>query len=170
MIKLIVAVDNNFGIGFENELLFRISKDMKRFKQSTTGHFVVMGRKTYESLPSALPERINVVVTRNPEFNPKEPTVIVESSIDRILSHYMNTGKQDKDLWVIGGSEIYKQFLPYVDEIYLTLIHKEAEQVDTYFPMEEVLSSFQMKQSERDFSEKDSCKLTFTIYERKQNM
>ena len=69
-IKLIVAVDSNYGMGYNNDLLFRIKEDLQRFRELTTGHFVVMGRKTYESLPRPLPERTNVVVTRNPDYNP----------------------------------------------------------------------------------------------------
>ena len=166
MIKLIVAVDSEFGIGYQNKLLFRISEDLNRFRELTTGHFVVMGRKTYESLPKALPERVNVVVTRNKGYKPKEPTVVVESDIKRILSHYMGTGNQDKDLWIIGGAEIYKQFLPYANEIHLTKIHKKADLVDTYFPMDEVLKDFHIKESERSYSEKEECKLTFITYKR----
>ena len=164
MIKLIVAVDNNFGIGYKNELLFRISEDLKHFKELTSGHFIVMGRKTYESLPNALPNRTNVVITRNPSFNPKSPTVVVANDIKKIISHHLTTGKQDKDLWVIGGAEIYKAFLPYADEVHLTHIHKEAENVDTYFPVSELNSSFDIIQSERIFSEKEDCKVTFTVY------
>lgn len=164
-IKLIVAVDNSFGIGYKNSLLFRISEDLRRFRELTTGHFVVMGRKTYESLPKALPERFNVVITRNPSYNPKDHNVIVEKDIEKIVSLYNNTGEQDKDLWVIGGAEIYKEFLPYADEIHLTMIHKSAENVDTYFPMEKALElGFTMRESERVYSEKEECKVTFSVY------
>ena len=167
VIKLIVAVDSNFGIGYKNELLFRIKEDLKRFRELTTGHFVVMGRKTYESLPKALPERFNVVVTRNKAYKAKEPTVVVESDIERIVSQYLNTGQQEKDLYVIGGAEIYSQFLPYADEIHITKIHKEADNVDTYFPIEEALKDFQEVLSEELHSEKEDCDLTFITYERK---
>lgn len=168
MIKLIVAVDSNYGIGYKNELLFRVKEDLQRFRELTTGNFVVMGRKTYESLPKTLPERVNVVITRNIDYKIKDHTVIVESNINRIISHYNNTGQQDKDLWIIGGAEIYNLFLPFVDEIHLTMIHKEAPNVDTFFPMEEVLKSFEKVCSERSYSEKEECKLTFITYERKK--
>ena len=169
-IKLIVAVDNNFGIGYKNELLFRVKEDLRRFRELTTGHFVVMGRKTYESLPKALPERINVVITHNKSYKPKDPTVVVETDIKKIVSHYLNTGTQEKDLWVIGGAEIYKQFLPYVDEIELTIVHKDAEKVDAFFPIEEVLANFYGTNSERIFNEKYDCKVTFATYRRSQEV
>ena len=167
VIKLIVAVDSNYGIGYKNELLFRVKEDLQRFRELTIGHFVVMGRKTYESLPRPLSERINVVVTRNKDYNPKDTSVIVESDIMRIVSHYLDTGQQEKDLFVIGGAEIYKQFLPFVDEIYLTMIHKEADSVDTYFPIEEALNVFQMDSFEKSYSEKEDCAITYFNYKRK---
>lgn len=169
-IKLIVAVDSNFGIGYQNELLFRVKEDLQRFRELTTGHFVVMGRKTYESLPKPLPERINVVVTRNENYNPRNPKVIVESDLNKIISHYTQTGSQDKHLFIIGGSEIYNQFLPHVDEIHLTIIHKSAEKVDTYFPMEKVNEMLTMFKSERIYSEKHDCKLTFITYVNKSKI
>lgn len=166
MIKLIVAVDSNYGIGYRNSLLFRVKEDLQRFRELTTGHFVIMGRKTYESLPKALPERINVVITRNTGFQPKESTVIVENNIHKLINHYLDTGQQDKDLWIIGGEAIYKEFLPYVDKIYLTKIHKEAEKVDTYFPMGKTLKNFQLQKTERAYSEKEECEITFAVYQR----
>ena len=167
VIKLIVAVDSNYGMGYNNDLLFRIKEDLQRFRELTTGHFVVMGRKTYESLPRPLPERTNVVVTRNPDYNPKEQSVIVENDIERIISHYLDTGQQEKDLWVIGGAEIYSQFLPYTDEIHMTMIHKEAENVDTYFPIEKTINGFQEVLSEKSYSEKEDCCITYITHNRK---
>ena len=166
-IKLIVAVDSDFGIGYKNELLFRVKEDLQRFRELTTGHFVVMGRKTYESLPKALPERVNVVLTRNENYNPKNPSVIVASDVNKIISHYTQTGEQEKDLWVIGGADIYNQFLTHADEIHLTMIHKEAKNVDTYFPVEKVIDlGFRLKHSRRSFSDEHDCKITFTVYEK----
>ena len=167
MIKLIVAVDSNFGIGYKNELLFRIKEDLQRFRELTTGHFVVMGRKTFESLPKPLPNRINVVLTRDTGFALDDKSVMIENDIHKIVSHYMYTGQQTKDLWIIGGGEVYKQFLPYADEIHLTVIHKKADNIDTYFPIEEALKSFQLDSFEESYSEKESCNLTFKIYKRK---
>ena len=165
-IKIIVAVDSNFGIGYKNDLLFKISEDMKHFKKLTTGHFVVMGRKTYESLPSALPNRTNVVLTNDKNFKTRENSTIIESNIEKIVNHY-RTGKQEKHLFIIGGETIYNQFLPFASEVHLTMVHKEAENVDTYFPIEKVSEQgFRLKESRRSFSDEYDCKLTFITYEK----
>lgn len=137
-IKMIVATNKDYGIGYKNELLFHVSEDLKRFRDLTTGHFVVMGRKTYESIPKPLPKRINVVLTRDKDYSPKNKETIVEHDPMKIINHYLNTGKQTKDLWIIGGNEIYELFLPFVDEIYLTYINKSSDKVDTYFPCEQL--------------------------------
>ena len=170
-IKLIVAVDSNFGIGYKNDLLFKVSEDLKRFKKLTTRHFVVMGRKTFESLPKPLPERTNVVITRNSNYSPESPSVLVVNDIQKCINHYLNTGEQNKDMWIIGGAEIYKAFLPYADEIQLTMINKSATQVDTYFPMNEVLKLFQIDvtNSESQHVETEDCDVTFYTYKRIRN-
>lgn len=164
-IKLIVAVDKNFGIGYKNHLLFKISKDLKRFKGLTTGHFVVMGRKTFESLPNPLPNRTNVILTRNSNYTVDDPSVLVVTDIQKMIRHYLDTGKQDKDLWVIGGAEIYKEFLPYVDRVYLTYVDKEVEKVDTYFPfadMEKI--GFELDGCQAYYEETLDCEVTFANY------
>ena len=167
-IKLIVAVDSNFGIGYKNELLFRISEDLTRFKELTTGHFVVMGRKTFESLPNPLPYRTNVVITRDKKYAVESSSVVIEHDIEKLVSHYKTTGQQDKDIWVIGGAEIYKQFAPYVDEVYLTAVDKEAPQVDTYFPIEDyndtIYWTLDNTATETFFSEKYECEVSFKKY------
>lgn len=163
-IKLIVAVDKNFGIGYKGDLLFRVSEDLKHFRKLTEGHYVVMGRKTFDSLEKALPKRKNVVLTRTP-FKPLEHNVIVETSIQKLLNHYIESGSQEKDLWIIGGAEIYKQFLPYADEVHMTLIHAEAEKVDTYFPVNEMRElGLHMTQSDSLFSDTGEREITFAVY------
>lgn len=165
-IKLIAAVDSNYGIGYKNDLLFRISEDMNRFKELTDGHFIVMGRRTFQSLPRALDNRVNVVLTRNVEF-PHSPDVFAMDSVEHIINHY-NSGDQDKDIWVIGGADVYQQFLPYADEVYLTHIDKEAERVDTYFPKDKLKEYFAVKDySEWYYSEAEECKYCFVTYKHK---
>lgn len=165
-IKIIAAIDKNYGLGFNNDLLFRISEDMKQFKELTTGHFIVMGRKTFQSLPNTLPNRTNVVLSRNGEF-PHPSEVFVMDSVEHIINHY-NSGDQDKDIWVIGGESIYREFLPYADEVYLTHIDKEADKVDTYFPKDELKELFAVKDySEWHYSEEEECKYCFVTYRHK---
>lgn len=171
MIKMIVAVDRNFGIGYKDDLLFKISDDLKRFRRLTMGHFVVMGRKTYESLPNPLNGRVNVVMTNKKDYQPKDSNVIVENDASKVINHYRNTGKQDKDIYIIGGAEIYKLFAKYADTIYLTFIDKEAENVDTFFP-KEVLHGFDLdkKTQGRMFDEQENCLILYNKYNRKEDV
>ena len=121
MISLIVAYDKNRGIGKDNQLVWRQSADLKRFKEITSGKTVVMGRKTFESIGKPLPNRNNIVLTKT---RSQIPGVISISDIEQIT---------EKEYFVIGGSEIYKLFIDYVDEIYATLIDCEID-ADSWFP------------------------------------
>lgn len=123
----IVAVSENGGIGKDNELLFRISSDLKRFKELTAGHAVIMGRKTLQSLPGGrgLPNRRNIVITRDSDFTAERAEVV--HSIDEALA------LADEGAFVIGGASIYAAMLPYCDKVYLTKVYAEAE-ADAYFP------------------------------------
>lgn len=129
MLSIIVAIAENNAIGYQGDLIYHISADMRRFKTLTTGHTILMGRKTFESLPKgALPDRRNIVLTRN---STKEfPGAERFSSIDEALEHCEN----DELIYVIGGSEIYRQALPLADELELTVVHDTPVNADTYFP------------------------------------
>ena len=165
-IKLIAAVSKEYGLGYENELLFNIKEDMQQFKDKTKGHFVLMGRKTFESLPGVLKNRVNVVLTRNKDMK-HPPEVYVIDSVEHVLNHYYS-GEQEKDIWVIGGSEVYKAFLPYADEVHLTHIDKSVEQVDTYFPKDDLKEHFEIKEySDWKYSEEEECFYTFVTYQHK---
>jgi dihydrofolate reductase len=122
MINIIVAFDNNWAIGKDNKLVWRQSEDLKRFKQLTLNKTVVMGRKTYESIGKPLPNRKNIVLTRN---NIQIPGITVINNINEIL---------ENDYFVIGGSEIYNLFLDKADRIFATKIDCEIE-ADTWFPV-----------------------------------
>lgn len=129
IIAMIVAVDENNGIGKEGDQLAYISADLKRFKQLTTGHTILMGRKTFEALPKgALPNRRNVVITR--QNNYEAPGAEIVKSIGEALALCAN----DQKVFVIGGGEVYKAFLPETDELYLTEIHHSFTDVDVFFP------------------------------------
>lgn len=137
-ISLIAAVDTNWGIGYQNELLFHLKKDMKFFREKTLGNTVVMGRKTLESFPGGKPlsERTNIVLSkRNVEILREryqeygKEFLVFESCQDVITALEQLKG----EVFVIGGGEIYREFLPYASEIYLTRI-EEKKKADTYFP------------------------------------
>ena len=130
MIAIIAAIDKRNALGFENKLLFYLPDDLKRFKALTTGHTVVMGRKTFDSLPKgALPNRRNIVLSRNTKL--ELPGAEIYRSIDEALAHC----DEEEQVFIMGGASVYKQAMPIADRLYLTEIDAEAEKADVYFPM-----------------------------------
>lgn len=129
--NLIVAVDKNWAIGCNNELLVSIPADMKFFRQTTTGKVVVMGRKTLESFPnkSPLKNRTNIVLTANPDY--KADGAVIVHSVDELLEELKKYDSED--VYVIGGDSIYRQLLPYCDLAHVTKID-HAYQADAFFP------------------------------------
>ena len=129
MVSAIVAIDDNWGIGYKGNLLASIPGDLKHFKELTTGNPVVMGRKTWDSLPKKpLPGRWNIVITNNQQHNQEASFWSLYYIKLYMLLH------QDYDYFIIGGSAIYSQLLSFCDYIYITKIYKSFENVDTYFP------------------------------------
>ena len=130
-IKLIAAVDRNFAIGKNGSLLFKIPEDLKLFKRLTTGHIVLMGRKTFESLGcKPLPDRVNIVISTTKKY---DDGVITFERLTAAVE-YSKHSFPDKDLYVVGGGRVYEESLKYADEIILTVYDKAYEDVDTYFP------------------------------------
>jgi len=130
MISISVAVAKNNVIGKDNKLLWHISEDLKRFKGNTSNKKMIMGRKTFESLPGILPNREHIVVTRDENFKVDSDKVTIVHDLNSLLEKY---SKCEDEIFVIGGAEIYKQLLPYTQKIYLTKIDETFEG-DTYFP------------------------------------
>lgn len=126
-LSIIVAVAQNNVIGGNNSLLWHISADLKRFKALTTGHTVIMGRKTYESIGRPLPKRNNLIISNNRDFRAEGCTVF--HSLDAALAHCAN----DDEVFVMGGGQIYRLALPKANKIYLTRVHRNFEG-DTHFP------------------------------------
>jgi len=127
-ISIIVAIADDFAIGLNNDLLCHLSDDLKRFKTITTGHQIIMGKRTYESLPKRpLPNRTNIVISddRKDRFDGCATVYSIEEAIELC--------GQDES-FVIGGGSIYRQFLPYANKLYLTVIHHKFK-TDTYFPV-----------------------------------
>jgi len=169
-IKLICAVDSNWAIGNKNQLLFAIPQDLKRFKQLTVGNYTIFGRKSFESVLSynngkPLSNRMNVVLTRNRKYD--IPLGCFKSdSVQHVINHY-NSGSQDKDLYVCGGSDVYSQFMPYADEVLITYIDAEAPQADTYFIREVLEKDFFIGESEQHYCEKNGIDFYYVTYKRK---
>ncbi len=129
MITLIAAVAENGAIGFKNKLLYWLPNDMKRFKALTTGHTIVMGRRTFESLPKgALPNRRNVVLSRNEAF--QAPGTEVFPSLKAALA----SCEPEEDVYIIGGASVYAEALAVADRLCLTLVHDRPALADAFFP------------------------------------
>lgn len=131
-ISIIVAMAENRAIGYKNKLPWgRLPEDLKRFKEITLGHAIIMGRKTFESIGRALPGRKNIVITSDRNYALKAPGCTVTFSVDDAIEKAKSFSSDE--IFVIGGAEIYKQFLPMAEKIYLTLVHKEWPG-DAFFP------------------------------------
>jgi len=137
MIAAVVAVDENFAIGNKGDMLVHIRGDLKMFRELTSGHTVVMGRKTFEALPNGpLPNRRNIVISSQAqgkafEMHDDKGTYIL-SSMENVMEMFSSC--RDEMLFVIGGGVIYKELLSYCERIYLTKIKKSFPEADTYFP------------------------------------
>jgi dihydrofolate reductase len=129
IVSLIVAMDEEGGIGRDNQIPWHLSADLRRFKQITMGHCIIMGRKTYESIQRALPGRTSIVITRQNKFQTPAGVICVDS-LENALQAAKNLG--ESEAFIIGGGEIFQQSLPLADQIYLTRVHARG-QADTYF-------------------------------------
>lgn len=128
-ISIICALAENRAIGHKQELLWHLPNDMKRFKNLTTGHVVVMGRKTFESLPGgALPNRRNIVLTSMPEA--MGTTCIACATMEEALE----CSEADKEIFIMGGTGVYQEALAIADKMYLTHVHTTFDEADTFFP------------------------------------
>lgn len=154
-ISIIVAVAEDNGIGFENKLLTHISADLKRFKQITKGHTVVMGRNTWFSLPNRpLPNRQNIVITNQPDevFEGADTVRSIEEAIEKC--------PENEESFIMGGAMVYKQFFPLAHKLYLTKIHKTFP-ADTFFPE---VSEIEWKEAAReDISNDDQAGLSYSF-------
>jgi dihydrofolate reductase len=127
MIILIAAVAENNALGKDNHLIWHLPNDFKRFKALTSGHYIIMGRKTFESFPKPLPNRTHIIITRQKNHNYEG--CLIASSIEKALA----MAPHNEDIYVIGGGEIYKQAIHSADKIEITKVHSSFE-ADTYFP------------------------------------
>ncbi len=163
MISIIAAINKNRGIGLNNKLLYWLPNDLKRFKALTTGHTIIMGRKTFESLPKgALPNRRNIVLSRQPQnFAGAE----CFNSLDEALHHC----SREEEIFIIGGSSLYKEAFPLADRLYITEINDCEKEADTFFPL---ISAEEWKEKSRENHPSDDSHLysySFINYERSKH-
>lgn len=132
-ISIIAAIGRNRELGKDNKLLWHIPEDLERFKVITTGHAVIMGRKTFESLEKPLPRRLNIIITRDQEYQlPRGAAkVMLAGSLEHAIEAARSTG--DTEVFIIGGGQVYQQALPLADKLYLTIVDA-AFDADTFFP------------------------------------
>lgn len=128
-ISIIAAIGKNNELGKNNGLIWPLKEDLKFFKKLTTNHVIVMGRKTFESLPGMLPNRHHVIISSNSDFDEK---IEVFNNINSFLEKYKD---YKEEIFIIGGSSIYKAFLDYSNKLYLTEINEEDKNADVYFPV-----------------------------------
>jgi len=161
MLSIIVAIGRNCEIGAKNKLLWNIPEELKRFKEITTGHAIIMGRKTHESIGRILPNRTNIIISRDPNYSVEGAVVVhsLEEAIEYATSlrdhevarqsssnkqslpkgkqdhHVAITSRDDKNkLFIIGGAQIFEQALPKADKLYITLVDQDFPEADTFFP------------------------------------
>ncbi len=161
-LSLIAAIDRHRAIGYQNKLLFWLPNDLKRFKALTTGHTILMGRKTFESLPKgALPHRRNVVLSSS------QSLTLPGAEVFHSLQEALDACHPDELVYVIGGASLYQQALPLADALCLTEIDAEAPQADAWFPPIEPNIWYEKSRDSRPADEKHPCPYAFVDYVRR---
>jgi dihydrofolate reductase len=160
MISLIAAIGRNNELGKGNTLLWKMPADMEHFKRLTSLHAVIMGRKTFESIGNPLPNRRNVIITRDANY--KQTGAEVVHSVSAALDLFPD---KSEEIFVIGGAEIYKQFMSIADRLYITHIDAEDGSADSFFPeiIPVVWNEISHEEHKRD--EKNPLNYTFSVYE-----
>lgn len=157
--NIIVAIGKDGEIGKGGDLIWHISEDLKRFKALTMGHPVIMGRKTWDSLPrKPLPGRRNIVITRQKEFKAEGAEIV--NSIDEAVN-----ATKGGDAFVIGGAEIYNSFLPYVNRLYLTYVEDECPEADAFLPLD-LSSGWELSEESPEFSTPEGVRYKYLTYQR----
>lgn len=161
MLTIIAAVANNGALGKDNDLIWHLPADLRRFKKITLGHYLIMGRKTFESLPGALPKRTTIVISRNKDFKPEG--CLVTQSLEEAIEL---AKKHDEHPYILGGGEIYRQALPYADFLDLTHVHHDFE-ADTFFPEIDPDQWEEIGREDHPADEKHRYPFSFVQYKRK---
>jgi dihydrofolate reductase len=160
MLTIIAAVANNNALGKNNDLIWHLPADLKRFKEVTYGHHVIMGRKTFESLDKPLPNRTTIIITRNTDYK-VENCIVVNR-----LSEAIEAARADDKPFILGGAEIYKQAIEFADVLDLTLIHHQFE-ADAFFPEIDLLIWKETKRQDFKADEKNKYDYSFVEYKKK---
>jgi dihydrofolate reductase len=164
MISIIVAVSDDWGIGRDNDLLWHLPEDLKRFKKLTMGNTLIMGKKTWESLPRRpLPGRKNIVLTDNPQE-------IIEGSVTAYsIEDALAKCEATEEIFIIGGGSIYRQFMPLADKLYITHVHRKTP-ADIYFPEIDMKVWEVTEKEEFSSDESGAIPYSYVIYERRDRI
>ena len=163
MITIIAAIANNNALGKDNQLIWHLSADLKRFKKLTTGHHIIMGRKTFESIGKPLPNRTTIIITRNKDY--KQEGCLVAHSLNEALKMVKN----DDSPFIIGGAQIYKEAIKIVDKLDITFVHHDFE-ADVFFPE---INNKIWKETSREYFKADKINkldYSFVSFERKTTL
>ena len=163
-ITMIAAAAENNAIGKDNDLLWHLPHDFKRFKQLTTGHPIIMGRKTFESFPDTLPNRTHIIITRDKSYRTESPDCVVVNSLEEAFE----TLGENEESFIIGGGDIYSLAMPYADVIELTRVHHSFE-ADAFFPEIEDKDWELVREEIHPRDEKHSYDFTYLTYHRRRN-
>lgn len=173
MLSIIACISQtNRAIGYENRLLYHLPSDMARFRELTTGHTIVMGRKTFESLPNGvLPHRRNIVISKSlKEIDGGEVYPTLKEALRAAQDDTLSAPKEDtgitspEEIFIIGGESIYRQALPAARKLYLTIVDQEPEQADTFFP---TIDSSEWEVTEKEMRNENGLSFSFLTYIRK---
>lgn len=158
-LTIIVAASEDNAIGKDNDLIWHLSDDLKRFKSLTNGHHIIMGRKTFESFPKPLPNRTHIVITRQHDYKAPEGVIIVNSIEDAL-----DAARQDKQPFIIGGGEIYKQAMSVADRLEITRVHSYFDNADTFFPAIDKSIWQEVSRTSHDADDKHKYAFSFITY------
>ena len=175
MLSIIACISKvHRAIGYKNRLLYAIPSDMTRFRMLTTGHTIIMGRKTFESLPNgALPNRRNIVISKTREqitgcevcSSLEEALAARKESVGNKKTVGSKETTEEDECFIIGGASIYEQALPFADKLYLTIVEKEPEHADTFFPE---INPAEWEVKEKEMRNENGLPFTFLTLYRKQ--
>jgi dihydrofolate reductase len=162
-ISLIVAIAKNNAIGKDNQLLWKIRDDLKLFKQTTDGHVVIHGRKSFESVGKPLPNRTNIIITRNADYTHAGAFVVHSLKEAIALGEKL---EQKEELFILGGAEIYKQSLGLLDKMYISHVETTREDADTFFPEVDLTNWQKIKSLSFNASDVNEFGFEFAVYEK----
>ncbi len=161
-LTIIVAAGEDNAIGKDNDLIWHLSNDLKRFKKLTSGHHIIMGRKTFESFPKPLPNRTHIVITRQSNYKVPEGVIVVNN-----LEDALDAARKDKQPFIIGGGEIYKQSINLADKLELTRVHASFDGADTFFPNVDTNIWKEVSRTTHEADEDHNYAFSFITYVRK---